>query len=558
MRHPWLACAVTAALAAGACAPQPRLVLEPLPRRDDDRYTIPMPRERIRDDYYDLVDYSFFEQGGQLFDLPRNVRKIAGNPKQAVNATPLDEIQDSSWFTNRIGTRTMTAAELQRGPNRLVGPDLDHEWTIIAGKTQGVTPGFTIRDARGDRFIIKFDPMSDPELATGAEAIGTRLFWAAGYNTPENYLVRFDAAILRIDPEAKVRLPLGKRRPMTANDLDVILAKVPKEADGRIRCIASRFVPGRPLGPIPLLGVRGDDPNDVIRHEHRRELRAYKWFCAWLNHNDSREINTLDVYVEDGGRKYVRHYLIDFGATLGSASTGPNLRSEGYEYIFDLGVMAKSLATLGLYPRPWEKLRFPEFRGVGRFEAAHFDPARWKPNYPCPPFENATARDAFWAAKRIAAFDDALLRAAVASAEFSDPQASAYMLETLRARRDRVVRYAFARANPLDEFAIATAPERLLFADLAVRYGFEAARQYEVTLCDGRGRRLSRSVQDTAAVPLGDAVRALGTPAADDLEARLLRVGLRSGTAAGWSRPLTVTLYLHPSGSLRVAAIERD
>jgi hypothetical protein len=558
MRRTSIAAAAAMALLGAACGAPPRLALEPVPARDDDRYTIPMPRERVRDDYYDIVDYSFFEQAGQLFDMPRNARKLAGRPKQAVNATPLDEIQDSSWFTNRIGARPVTAAEMARGPNRPQGPDVDHEWTIIAGKTQGVTPGFTIRDARGDRFIIKFDPASDPELATGAEAIGTRLFWALGYNTPENYLVRFDPQILRIDPEAKVRLPLGKRRPMVAEDLAVILAKVPKQADGRIRCIASRFLPGRPLGPIPLLGVRGDDPNDVIRHEHRRELRAYKYFCAWVNHNDSREINTLDVYVEDGGRKYVRHYLIDFGAILGSASTGPNLRSEGYEHIFDLGVMAKSLFSLGLYPRPWENLQFPALRGIGRFEAAHFDPGGWKPNYPCPPFENATARDAFWAAKRIAAFDDSLLAAAVAAAEFSDPAASAYMLVTLRERRDRVVRAAFAEVNPLDEFVLATEPLRLEFADLAVRHHHVPRRRYQATIADGRGRRLWRSELDAASVPLAGAVAALGTPDAADVEARLLRVEIRSASPGGWSRPLQATLYLHPSGSLRLAAIERD
>src|SRR5688572_31326544 len=34
----------------------------------------------------------------------------------------------------------------------------------------------------------------------------------------------------------------------------------------------------------------------------------------------SREGNTLDVYVKPG---YLRHYVIDFGATLGSGSTRP-------------------------------------------------------------------------------------------------------------------------------------------------------------------------------------------------------------------------------------------
>ncbi|NIW47138.1 MAG: hypothetical protein GWN30_21030, partial [Gammaproteobacteria bacterium] len=59
-------------------------------------------------------------------------------------------------------------------------------------------------------------------------------------------------------------------------------------------------------------GIRDDDLNDVIPHQHRRELRGLRVVAAWLNHFDTKANNTLDVYVEDG---YVRHYLIDFGST---------------------------------------------------------------------------------------------------------------------------------------------------------------------------------------------------------------------------------------------------
>src|SRR4029079_9069657 len=100
-----------------------------------------------------------------------------------------------------------------------------------------------------------------------------------------------------------------------------------------------------PPGPIPFVGVRKDYPNDVVRHEHRRELRGYKVFCSWLNHNDCREINSLDMYVEEEGRHFVKHYVLDLNATLGSASIAPNLRSEGYEMIFDVGEMTTAFAS---------------------------------------------------------------------------------------------------------------------------------------------------------------------------------------------------------------------
>ncbi len=82
---------------------------------------------------------------------------------------------------------------------------------------------------------------------------------------------------------------------------------------------ASKSLPGKPLGPFRYFGTRLDDPNDIVPHEHRRELRAVRVFAAWLNHMDSRGINTLDTLVDADDRWLVRHHLLDFGSTLGSA-----------------------------------------------------------------------------------------------------------------------------------------------------------------------------------------------------------------------------------------------
>jgi len=565
------------------CGGRPQVALDPLPLQDDDRYDIPEPAEFERDDYYDQLDFTVYKPVEQLFDMPRNFRKLAGKPKQALEVTPLDEIQDSSWFTNRMSRRKLTAAEVRQGPLQRPGPDLEHRWSIVAGKTQGVTPGFTIEDARGDRYVIKFDPLSDPELATGAEAIGTRIFWALGYNVPENYLVYFRPESLQIAPKATLRLPLGRRRPFTTYDLRIVLDKVPKRPDGSIRAIASRYLAGKPIGPIHFMGVRADDPNDVIRHEHRRGLRAYKAFCSWVNHNDSREINTLDVYTEEDGRHFVKHYLIDFGAILGSASTGKNLRSEGFEYQFDFGEMGKSLASLGLYTRPWTRLEFPDIPGVGNFEAERFDPGEWKANYPFPPFENMTPRDGFWAAKIVMRFDDDLLRAVVEEAQYSDPRATDYIVQALALRRDRIGGYWFSRVSALDEFRVVQAPSatevatptgtsggaakpggpagapELHFTDLAVHYGFLPARGYRISMRGPDDRALAAFESEAAAIGLGDVVRELGTPAPGALDERLVEIRIEPlATESRWRLATTVTLYLEPSGTLRIAAIERD
>ena len=71
--------------------------------------------------------------------------------------------------------------------------------------------------------------------------------------------------------------------------------------------LVSRFADGKPPGNFRYYGTRPDDPNDVVPHEHRRELRGAGVFGAWLNHDDSRGVNSLDMLVGNEGRRYVRH-----------------------------------------------------------------------------------------------------------------------------------------------------------------------------------------------------------------------------------------------------------
>jgi hypothetical protein len=83
---------------------------------------------------------------------------------------------------------------------------------------------------------------------------------------------------------------------------------------------------------------------------------------------------------------------------------------------------------------------YPEVpRSVGRFEAAAFQPEKWKPEYPNPAFENMRADDAFWAARIVARFTDEMVTGIVRKAQYSDPRATEYMSRTLITRRDKVV-----------------------------------------------------------------------------------------------------------------------
>ena len=301
--------------------------------QDDDMRTIPPPKPHDLSKSYEFVANTFGE--------------TAHSFGPALNVNTLGEVPDSSWFTNRIGQRDMTIDEVLRGPNTVDGP-ASGTWQVTGRPDAGITPKFTIKDARGDTYLIKLDPDSNPELPSSVELIATKLFHAIGYHVPEDFLVRFTLDRLTVAPGALARNATGDKVPIEMADVERWLRKAPRRADGSIRALASRYVPGQVVGQFMYTGRRPDDPNDLYPHERRRELRGMRVFAAWLNHDDARSINSIDTYVDDDGRRYIRHYMQDFGSVLGSGSTSAQQPRGGYEYLIEPDKVGKGLAGRGL------------------------------------------------------------------------------------------------------------------------------------------------------------------------------------------------------------------
>ena len=257
-----------------------------------------------------------------IYDESRNLFGRPGDPdmdRRAMSINTIDEVPDSSWFTNRLGSRAMTVEEVAKGPDTSTGP-APGPWTVASGKSDGITPGFTILDTAGDRWFIKFDPPKWREMASGAETAVTKLFYALGYNVPENYVAKLSRETLVLNERSRITASDGGERRLTTGDIDRLLRMAAEEPDGSYRVVASKALAGKPVGPFLYLGTRPDDPNDIVPHEHRRELRGLRVFAAWTNHVDSKAINSLDTLITEKGKAVVRHHLIDFGSTLGSAS----------------------------------------------------------------------------------------------------------------------------------------------------------------------------------------------------------------------------------------------
>ncbi|MCH7675618.1 hypothetical protein IH879_11795 [candidate division KSB1 bacterium] len=449
--------------------------------------SIPKPKVQKVSLYENAIENMLGREIDEYGNISWHNRKLTNNHKQAKNTNALDEVPNSSWFTNRNGKYPMNREELKRGPNRGTGPDMEGPLTIIGAKVEGVSPGFTIKDRKGDIYFIKFDAKGYPQLNTAAEVITSKFVYAVGYNAPENYLSTLDPKRLQIAKGVKVKNRWGKDVPMKFEFVQKVWKKVHPNPDGSYRVVASKLLEGEALGPFLFAGRRKDDPNDNINHNHRRELRGYKVIAAWLNNNDVKANNTLDMYVEKDDKYFVKHYMLDFGTSLGSSGYGLGGRSRGHKGAFDLGHMLKKTLSLGLWVERWEKEPRLVSRSVGYFESRLFNPEDYAQLFPNLSFQKATELDGFWGAKIVMSFTDQQIRAIVETGEYENQEDEDYIVKTLIERRDKTGRYWYSVVNPIDNFRFAqtngsnghqNANSKIIeFDDLSVNAGFENAER---------------------------------------------------------------------------------
>ena len=223
---------------------------------------------------------------------------------RAEDVNTIDEVPDSSWFTNRAGTRPFTADAMSQGVNDDAGPQAG-----VDGEPEGQRRVAWLHDHQrtGPPVPVKFDPPGQPELATGAEVVVARIFHALGYNVPQALIATLRRDTLVVGKDTTVQLPNGHRRPMNVSDIDEQLRRAERNTDGSYRVMVSEALEGTPLQGFKYEGTRPDNPNDIVPHENRRELRGLRVFSAWVNHTDAKAINSMDTLVKDDGQSVVRH-----------------------------------------------------------------------------------------------------------------------------------------------------------------------------------------------------------------------------------------------------------
>ncbi|HEY1557765.1 MAG TPA: hypothetical protein VGF94_23195 [Kofleriaceae bacterium] len=478
---------------------------------------------------------------------------------EAANVNSLDEVPDSAWFTNRTGADDRSALGACSRDDFLPAPDrvAAGAWKVDHGKDNGSTLGFRVV-IDGVKYLLKADDRDMPERASAAAVIGTAIYRAIGFNTTCEQVIDVRAQQFAVAPGLSTIDNTGSRTRFDEAALAHVLASSTRLPDGSTRMQASKWLDGYAIGAFRYVGTRDDDPNDIIPHEDRRELRGSRVLAAWLDHWDAREQNSMDVWLaSDAGRPrsspgYVRHFILDtsdvFGGHVEIAALSSRL---GHSYTFDPADIALDLVTFGVLERPWDRAGIePGRERFGYFSARDFDPDRWKPLYPNPAFLRMTERDAAWMARIIARFSPDDIRRFVDAGKLSRADDAAYLTRILVARQHLVLARYFARLSPLGDIHRA-ADGRICATDFARLRGVFPRFAYTIAERAGAAASAPLAPELGADGIVCFAPRAIGGTAAAP---RLAVFEVRDGTSAG---PLRVHAYDEGTRGFRIVGAER-
>jgi hypothetical protein len=383
--------------------------------------------------------------------------------------------------------------------------------------------------------------------------MGSKFFWALGYNQVESFLTTFDPTRVEIDQEATFLRPNGKRTPITRRDLEELLEGAARRPDGTYRVFAGRLLPGRIIGNYRYQGTRPDDPNDIVPHENRRELRALGVFGAWTNVTDFKAENDIDTIVTENGHPVVKHYLQDVGSSFGVCNDIYTW-DVSWEHFYDGPITAKRLASFGFALSPWQTVKYTEGPEIGKFEGDRFDPRKWRGHTPNAAVLEMRDDDAFWAARRVAAFSNEMIRAIIHTGEFTDPAAEKAIADIMIKRRDKILQAYLPAVNPIVtprlEDNHLSFENAAVEADVAKAPAGYRASWFLFDNATGDIRPLSNTISATTTI---DAPRGLPTSMDSFIMVEIAADGTEYDT---WRRPIRTYFRLGSNG-WKLVGLER-
>ena len=223
--------------------------------------------------YSDLFDQNVYNEGVNQLDLGRWERKLSGKVLPSKNVNIFDEVPDSGFFTNRQGRERLSLEALEKGYQETLGPDLSKPLQVIAAEQRGIYPRFWVRDARGDEYLLEFDPQGNMELVTGAEIIASRFYYALGYTVPQFTILPIKPDQFQMTPKATTWEDTGFKKALSQKRFEEYLMVLPQNEEGLYRASACKIMKGDYHGIFSFESRRKDDPADQVNHRDHREIR---------------------------------------------------------------------------------------------------------------------------------------------------------------------------------------------------------------------------------------------------------------------------------------------
>ena len=217
-------------------------------------------------------------------------------------------------------------------------------------------------------------------------------------------------------------------------------------------------------------------------------------FGAWTNLTDLKAGNTLDTLVDENGRA-------SSGTTCRTSArrsawrNGPHDWDKGWEYFYDRAPTRRRLLSFGFALSPWQTVHYTSTRRSAASKATRSIRAPGSRRRPTTAYIEMRADDAFWAARRVMAFSDDLIRARGAHRPVQRPAAERHLADVLIKRRDEIGR-AYLTGGQSDRRPALDASGELTFDNAAVAAGFAGAAG---GLSGRRGRVRQRDRRDDAA-----------------------------------------------------------
>ena len=189
-----------------------------------------------------------------------------GDPAPNVRArdiNTIDEVPDSSWFTNRIYAQPLTTDQVARGPEHDRGTGARVRWTVVRPKSAGFAPGFTVARQQGRDVVRRLRSEGASARRDGGcrrrdpAVLGARLQPGRVLHQPHR-----SASSSASTRRPRSRHVPGARRRLQMADVEAVLRRAAPEPDGTYRVIAGA-----------RRARQGRWPLQVLRHAPRRSER---------------------------------------------------------------------------------------------------------------------------------------------------------------------------------------------------------------------------------------------------------------------------------------------